>query len=476
MASEKPIHTLVLDTGPIIRNHPTVSSLIAQSEELVTVPAIISEIRDAVTRSRVETTLIPFLKLRTPTEASLKFVMDFARKTGDAAVLSRVDLQIAALAYEIECERNEGDWRLRRAPGQKRVNGAPPKKDEVPGADSPAIPDQPLTTGETGEAVEVEQPTSQHPGEESAGQPMLGDAAQHNPTPEDVVQNAATQVEGGHDVLPSEVGQAQSETAELPQIVDEFSKTTISDNVTDTSDAAKVDSAQVSPEESPEADSASDSDGGEWITPSNLKRKQAQDSNPSGATATAAAPKVQVATITTDNALQNLLLQINLNLVSGSFARISSIRTTLLRCHACFMVHKQPDVQFCQRCGKPTLTRVTCTTDASGAFKVHLKKNIQWSHRGDRFSIPKPVHGSTNGRRIAGGGKNGWGSNLVLAEDQKEYARAEQVRAREEKKGRDPKGLLDEDYLPGILTGRRESRQGGRMKVGAGRDVNSRKR
>ena len=36
--------------------------------------------------------------------------------------------------------------------------------------------------------------------------------------------------------------------------------------------------------------------------------------------------------------------------------------------------------------------------------------------------------------------------------------------------------LMDEDYLPGLLTGDRSGRAGGRVKVGAGRDVNSKRR
>ncbi|KAK1007320.1 20S-pre-rRNA D-site endonuclease nob1, partial [Friedmanniomyces endolithicus] len=136
----KPVHTLVLDTGAIIKNEPPISSLIAQSESLVTVPAIISEIRDAATRSRVETTLLPFLTIRSPAPASIKVITDFARKTGDLAVLSKPDIQIIALTYEVECERNSGDWRLRRVPGQKRLNGAPPVKTEVDAADEETSP------------------------------------------------------------------------------------------------------------------------------------------------------------------------------------------------------------------------------------------------------------------------------------------------------------------------------------------------
>ena len=80
--------------------------------------------------------------------------------------------------------------------------------------------------------------------------------------------------------------------------------------------------------------------------------------------------------------------------------------------------------------------------------------------------------GNASGKWKGGGGKGGWGTQLVLAEDQKEYVRAVTEENRRARKERD---LMDEDYLPGILTGER-SRQGGRVRVGAGRNVNSRKR
>ncbi len=126
----KPIHALVLDTGPIIKNEPSVSTLISQAQTLYTIPAVIDEIRDAVTRVRVETTLLPFLKLRAPRPASVKVITDFARRTGDLEVLSRPDIHLMALTYELECEINGGDWRLRSVPGQKGLNGKGPVKDQ----------------------------------------------------------------------------------------------------------------------------------------------------------------------------------------------------------------------------------------------------------------------------------------------------------------------------------------------------------
>lgn len=125
--------------------------------------------------------------------------------------------------------------------------------------------------------------------------------------------------------------------------------------------------------------------------------------------------------------------------------------------------------QFCPRCGQPALTRVACSTNAKGEFKLHLKKQMQWNTRGDRYSIPKPQHGSAN-NRVQGGGRGGWGHDLILAEDQKEYERARVVERKQKERS-----LMDEDYLPSILTGDR-SRGSGRIKVGAGKNVNARKR
>jgi RNA-binding protein NOB1 len=103
---------------------------------------------------------------------------------------------------------------------------------------------------------------------------------------------------------------------------------------------------------------------------------------------------------------------------------------------------------------------------------MHLKKNMQWNNRGNVYSVPKPIAGSANGKWKGGGGKGGWGTELVLAEDQKEFVRAN---AEEERRQRRERDLMDEDYLPGILTGER-NKTGGRTKVGAGRNVNSKKR
>ncbi|KAL4974399.1 Nin one binding Zn-ribbon like-domain-containing protein [Aspergillus desertorum] len=423
----KPVHTIVLDAGPILKNNPPLSTLLSRCEELITTPSVVAEIRDPDARQRLETMYLPFLKQRTPSPKSLTVLSEFAKKTGDRAVLSRTDVEVLALAYELECERNGGDWRLRSVPGQKRVNGKPPVKPAEQQEDRQ--PEDALKTDESAEKSAVEEIT------------------------EDLkATTLATKEEE-----PNTENPAGSEAVANEDIQGKFS-------------ASHPQNEDEAGQEDEEA--ASESDGGEWITPSNLKKRQARD-EAGDATAASEVKVMQVATMTTDFACQNVLLQMNLNLLStATLQRISHLKSFIKRCHACFSTTKDMTKQFCPRCGGDTLTRVSCTTDSNGQFKMHLKKNMQWNNRGNVFSVPKPVHGSASGKWKGGGGKGGWGTELIFAEDQKEYIRATTEQSRKLRRERD---LMDEDYLPGILTGER-NKQTGRIRVGAGRHVNSRKR
>ena len=412
---QKPIHTIILDSSPLLLNQPPLSTLLAQSHALFTIPSVLSEIRDHNARVRIETTYTPFMTVRAPKPDSIKFVREFARKTGDAPVLSDIDVEVLALAYDLERERNGGDWRLRRVPGQKRVNGSRPVKDQ--------------------KAVDVET--------------------------ENVDETATRAI---CDALSSVVEDLQSKC--LDQDVATMEEETQSDHV-----EMSVSGLPEGPLET--HDSSEDSDSGGWITTSNIRKHQAKEE--SGSTATKSQPKtMQVATITGDFAMQNVLLQMNLNLLSTTTCkRIAHLKQNILRCHGCFATTKEMNKQFCPRCGKPTLTRVSCTTNDKGEVKLHLKANKQWNNKGNVFSIPKPVSGSSNHKWKGprdGGGQAGWGRGLILAEDQKEYVRA--MTSGKRSKERD---LMDEDYLPGILTGER-NRIGGRVKIGARRNVNSRRK
>ncbi|KAK7994892.1 hypothetical protein PG990_013665 [Apiospora arundinis] len=424
-ASQKPVKLLIVDTGPLIKNDPPLSTLLAKADEIYTLPSVLTEIRDEATRTRVQTQLLPFLKLRSPRPESVQFVTGFARRTGDLEVLSKPDIHLIALAYELECEKNGGDWRLRKEPGQKQTNGKSPaalaklavQESGEKSTDTPAAAEAPSTSEEAAEqSTKAEEPT-------------------------------LAQEEVSHKLDTLSLAETTTENTSV-------------DNAPETADATV---------EEVEDEDGDDDDG--WITPSNLKKHQAKDqvSSPEQPIQRV----LQVALLTSDFAMQNVILRINLNLLSPTMARITRVKTWVQRCHGCFQVTRQMDKQFCPRCGQPTLTRVSATTDSSGNFTVHLKKNFQFNKRGNVYSIPKPVHGTSNTKyRGQGGGKGGWGTELLLAEDQKEYSK--QVVDNQRLRTKD---LMDEDYLPGILTGRRTGTGGaGRPRVGAGRAINAKKR
>ncbi|KAG5201297.1 20S-pre-rRNA D-site endonuclease NOB1 [Trichophyton interdigitale] len=312
---EKPVHTIILDAGPLIKNVPSVSTLLSQSHVLVTTPSIVSEIRDPEARRRIETLYLPFLTQRTPKPTSLKVVSEFAKKTGDREVLSKNDLEILALAYELECERNCGDWRLRREPGQKGINGSPPahlivaKDAAKDGEKQPEIQEKQEDTEEKQDVaatVEEQQP--------------------------DIAVEEVTQKMENTTIEPSPEAVQEEPTSDLPDKDNENPGNedveTIGSNDDDEQDAIPID------------ESDSDPDG--WITPSNLKKRQIRD-----AALGTAAPEtkvMQVATITGDFAMQNVLLQMNLNILSPSnMQQIRQLKSYVMRCHESLVQHQARD-------------------------------------------------------------------------------------------------------------------------------------
>jgi RNA-binding protein NOB1 len=251
----KPVHTIVLDAGPILKNNPPLSTLLAQCEELVITPSVLSEIRDPDARQRIETLYLPFLKQRSPSPKSFSVLSEFARKTGDRAVLSKTDIEVLALAYEIECERNGGDWRLRSVPGQKQVNGKPPVK----------VVEKEVE--ETQEAAKAEENT-EAPTVEGISEALESTKLENEEQEQGKEARAATKSQ-----------ETKSDEADIP-----------AETPADHAEAGEEDGA------------ASESDSEEWITPSNLKKRQARDE--AGSATAAPEPKVmQVATMTTDFAV-----------------------------------------------------------------------------------------------------------------------------------------------------------------------------
>ena len=172
-------------------------------------------------------------------------------------------------------------------------------------------------------------------------------------------------------------------------------------------------SAQSSDAAFPSEMTADDDDGEGWVTSigdiramkaaGSLDPKVGPAATPSHAPSRAndgGAPPLhrRAACATTDFAMQNVILQMNLELVSVDGARVRRLKTWVTRCGACFTVYhgnkereKAGGRMFCDKCGSNMMQRVACSVDrGTGRLKLHLKRNYRVNTRGTKFSLPKP--------------------------------------------------------------------------------------
>jgi len=115
----------------------------------------------------------------------------------------------------------------------------------------------------------------------------------------------------------------------------------------------------------------------------------------------------RVACLTNDFSMQNVLIQMNLHILSLDGMIIRKVKQWVLRCNGCRTVQYDMDKLFCRKCGGSHLSRVGASVDSrSGEMKLHLKKDYKHDLRGMKYSMPAP-------------GKQGkYEGELLLREDQ----------------------------------------------------------
>lgn len=122
----------------------------------------------------------------------------------------------------------------------------------------------------------------------------------------------------------------------------------------------------------------------------------------------------RAACTTTDFAMQNVILQMNLELLSVDGVKVRKLKNWVTRCGACFTVYTNSDNPgplgkrlFCERCGSDMMQRIAASIDGkSGRLRLHLSKKYKHNLRGTKFSLPKPGSG------------NRFHGDLLLREDQ----------------------------------------------------------
>ncbi|KAI9487774.1 MAG: Nin one binding Zn-ribbon like-domain-containing protein [Benjaminiella poitrasii] len=371
---------LVIDTNAIIN----AMSLRNLAEEFYTCPEVLYEVRSA--HSREFLARLPFeIKVMNPTDEALKIVSEFSKKTGDYGVLSQPDLKVLALTYTLETREN-GDVNIRKEPLKSRPTGALPS----------APPPRPIIK-------KAEEKQIDEDGWEVVTKPSKASKKYNKSTPK---SNGS-------------VKQSQEEDkTEVEKVAESIEKIDIQPETEVFQTAEEL----VEDEEDSE-------DGGEWITPDNVDEYKAAEI---GVTPDELKQKTKMAVgcMTADFAMQNVLLQMNLNLISAGGYRVKKIRNSVMRCHACFTVTNDMEKKFCPKCGNATLQRVTCSTNSKGEIAYHLKRNFQYRLRGTVYDIPPPK----------GGRKT---NNIVLREDQREF-----VKATQRKQKKTVVDMFDPDFIP----------------------------
>lgn len=130
----------------------------------------------------------------------------------------------------------------------------------------------------------------------------------------------------------------------------------------------------------------SDDDDG-WITPGNLKEytkgflgiEEEKD-------------EYTVSCMTTDFAMQNVLLQLGLHLTSVDGMAIKRLQLWALRCFTCYKICKDMEKKVCPECGNATLKRVQYSVDKDGKIVVRNVKK-QMHLKGTIYSVPLPKGG-----------------------------------------------------------------------------------
>ncbi|EZA52790.1 RNA-binding protein NOB1 [Ooceraea biroi] len=186
-----------------------------------------------------------------------------------------------------------------------------------------------------------------------------------------------------------------------------------------------AESTENEDDETDEDDDDDDDNENGWITPGNLTNIKNQMNLEILEEKTAT-----VACLTMDFAMQNVLMQMGLNVVSLDGRIIKQMRTFIFRCYACFKTTSVMTKIFCPHCGNKTLKKVEITLDENGQQQAHINFRRPLSAKGKKFSLPHPK-----------GGKHA--NNPILCEDQPV---PEQRPSRLARMKNDP---LGEDYIAG---------------------------
>ncbi|XP_064536811.1 RNA-binding protein NOB1 [Drosophila montana] len=431
--SSTKIKYLVADTTAFINAVP----LNEYADNVLTVPEVVAEVRNKRQIRRL--CVLPFdLQVREPRPESVKHCVEFAKKTGDYASLSGIDLKVISLTYELEAD-TLGTEHLRNEPVVSQVIASKEQPEEMQDVNNKRLVGWYMPEGnEDDEGTEEdEEYDANEAGDDSEQQ--LEKSSDHVDHIKEAIE---AQLQGKQ--IPSPDSKQTDDNDEDEEEEDDLTQEQLdklfeklkcapsADEERATCDLLVAEPKDEDEEEQPgcnnndAADEDDDVGDDGWITHSNIKKaKKALE----GKVETDIVPPV--ACMTTDYALQNVLKQLNLQLAALNGRIIKQLRTYILRCYACFKTTSIMTKVFCPNCGNKTLKRVAVSLDENGKQVIHINTRRPLSSKYKNQSLPR-FHGGKHSR------------NPILFEDQP------MPRQMPSRVAKTKTNALDDDYIAGF--------------------------
>ncbi|KAI4488108.1 hypothetical protein M0804_004956 [Polistes exclamans] len=389
METNNKIQYLIVDTSAFIKNAP----LQDIGVNIITEQDVVNEITNKRQLRRL--VVLPYdLSVESAFPENIKFVTEFAKKTGDYTSLSATDVKVIALTYQLEKEK-VGTEHLKETPTiVKTIN----KNEEEVYVDSLLVNEVDIKENEEGQEEKENKNDDECLEDE---EDRLSSDATESSDDEYVSNNetATSDVDDNVDIETKDLTEKFSNLNCEPSQLEIQSEDGNTHNVDDILATISDEENKDSLEESNESDDDCNNDN-DWITPNNIKnvRKQMDSDVLKEKSAT-------VACLTMDFAMQNVLMQIGLNVASLDGKVIKQMRTFIFRCYACFKTTSIMTKVFCPNCGNKTLKKVAISLDDNGKQQIHINTRRPLTAKGKKFSLPKPQ-----------GGKHA--NNPILCEDQ----------------------------------------------------------
>ncbi|XP_043259737.1 RNA-binding protein NOB1 [Colletes gigas] len=409
MDENQKIQYLVVDTSAFIRN----ASLQDIGLNIITEQDVVNEVTNKRQLRRL--VVLPYdLTIQNAHTENIKFVTEFAKKTGDYASLSVTDIKVIALTYQLEKEK-VGTNHLRTDPimvktvdtsvtsmedrvslagfympmnkiGDKNKNKEKyhleefKYKEHVEDIDKKSVD---INLEDSINNVDNEEADSESYFSESSNNIESDYETAESDIDHDKIEDVSTKF-AKLECEPTEFKIVDQDSSEY-NIKDNF--VFVKDDFEGVQNNTEYDEYEGDEDENNDDDNSDDDNSG-WITPKNISViKKEIDTN-----FLEQAP-VTVACLTMDFAMQNVLKQIGLNVAALDGRVIKQMRTFIFRCYACFKTTSIMTKAFCPSCGNKTLKKVAVTLNEEGKQQIHINFRKSISKKGKRFSLPMPKGG-----------------------------------------------------------------------------------